>query len=388
MKVLYVLDSVEKYGAADSFIQMVDSLNKIYDVEPVIITNSEGRIYNWAVKKGYICISAGHHAFLHDFGSSIFSKCFHFFLYPIIYISYKRGNYVALRTLSESVNFCDIDLVHTNVNRNDLGALLSKKYKLPHVWHLREFPPGFHFNLKSFRKNYINFMNLHTNVFISISNSVRKAWTSIGLDESKTITIPDGIIDESTPINNHAEKDKFRIVMMGYICREKGQEQLLDAVSKLPEDLRTNVTVDIYGDGALYSIYLKRKIKRSNISKNVFFKGYVCDANKELYKYHCGAVCSKNEGLGRATIEYMNSGCAVVACDTGANTEIIENEKTGLIYEYRNADDLCKCLKRLMTDNELRIKLGINAQQYAVKNFNCGDYSGKIYDLYKNILNS
>ena len=32
-----------------------------------------------------------------------------------------------------------IDIIHTNVNRDDFGILLSQKYHKPHIQHIREF---------------------------------------------------------------------------------------------------------------------------------------------------------------------------------------------------------------------------------------------------------
>lgn len=63
--------------------------------------------------------------------------------------------------------------------------------------------------------------------------------------------------------------------------------------------------------------------------------------------------------------EYMAAGSAIVASASGQVEDVIQDDKTGLLYEPDDADGLCSALRRLSTDAALRDRIGAMARQTA-----------------------
>ena len=74
---------------------------------------------------------------------------------------------------------------------------------------------------------------------------------------------------------------------------------------------------------------------------------------------------STTETLGMAMIEALASGLPVVAARSGASHEVVDEGKTGLLYEPDSEEDLVSCVSRLSDDEGLRRKMGIKARAVA-----------------------
>ena len=57
--------------------------------------------------------------------------------------------------------------------------------------------------------------------------------------------------------------------------------------------------------------------------------------------------------------EAMSQGCACIACDyKGRQRDIIGNDTTGIICRTDEVDDIVNGLRRLMSDDKLRVSMG------------------------------
>ena len=77
---------------------------------------------------------------------------------------------------------------------------------------------------------------------------------------------------------------------------------------------------------------------------------------------------SDNEGMPVALIEAQLAGIPVVATDVGSNAEVIEDEVTGLVVE-KDVADLAHAVSRLISDGDLRERMGIAAMDRASAEF-------------------
>ena len=67
---------------------------------------------------------------------------------------------------------------------------------------------------------------------------------------------------------------------------------------------------------------------------------------------HIAVVASKSEAFGRVTIEAMLGGLVVVATDAGANSELIDNGKTGYLYPSGDYHKLYECIYKIQENRE------------------------------------
>ena len=389
MRILYIVDTYNVGGAVNSFIEMSSTIKKEYNIEPIVVVSKKGKISNYCDDTNIEYIVAGHRQFYVNAGSTIPRKIIRIIFRPAILFRYLYDNYKAIKIIENKLDFSSIDLIHTNTERNDIGAILSRKHNLPHIWHLRVYG-DIDYECFSLRKNMIDFMNKNTDKFVMISESVASYWKRKGLAESKIVTIYNGVDADKFKSSSHRFiSQKIRIVMVGFISPNKGQLELLKAVAMIPLNRRDSILVDIYGNGAKeYVEFLKLFCVRNKISKIVSFKGQSNKIERLLPDYDVGIICSKAEAFGRVTIEYMLSGLCVIASDTGANPELIKDGENGMLYEYGNPNDLSHKIMSVIENETLFQQLKNGGLENAKRRFTNYINAKNIYTLYLSMIDN
>ena len=386
MKVLFISAGDYKYGAPKSMFELMVTLKKKYGVEPVLLTKKKNGLNHKCDLLGienYAFWSRDIMA-----GSAYQNPIFNLMKHCVKYFLYLWGGITQKNIEKVGIDFESIDIIHTNLNRNDIGAWISQKHKIPHVWHLRETIAGYAIRL--YKPNTIDYMNKNAAFFIAISQVVYKAWIQMGLDKNKMCVVYNGLNTEEFTMRNRADRnstDKLKIVMTGHVQPTKGQDQLISALGRLTADEKRKLQVDIYGEAYPdYKKELTKNIHKMQLEDVVNFCGYCDHIPQKLAGYDIGIIASKEEAFGRVTVEYMLSGLLVIASDTGANTELIEDGKNGLIYPYKDIDGLTARLKLALEAPEMIDKLGKEARADATMKYSNARYVQDVYDLYREVL--
>ena len=84
-------------------------------------------------------------------------------------------------------------------------------------------------------------------------------------------------------------------------------------------------------------------------------------------------------------IESLACGLPIVSFETGGVPEIVENNKTGFVVEYKNGEMLTLALKKLLDDDDLRERMSENAVQ-ASKKFSSERMALDYIKLYEELL--
>ena len=84
-------------------------------------------------------------------------------------------------------------------------------------------------------------------------------------------------------------------------------------------------------------------------------------------------------------IESLTCGLPVVTFETGGVPEIVENNKTGFVVEYKNGEMLVNALEKLLDNNDLRDKMSEEAV-LASKKFSSERMALKYLKLYEELL--
>ena len=88
---------------------------------------------------------------------------------------------------------------------------------------------------------------------------------------------------------------------------------------------------------------------------------------------------SENESFGLSALEAMSCEVPVIGTNAGGLPEVVEHGHTGWLAEVGNVATMAEYGKQLLTDNDLRKKMGQNARQVALKKF----HQDKIIDMYE-----
>lgn len=272
-----------------------------------------------------------------------------------------------------------ISLVHSNTTVATIGAFIAHELRIPHVWHIREFLDK-DFNIHPFMGRYIlrHIIN-SADARICISKSIQRHWK---FKTESTVVIDNAIVDDEKPKIIYNKK-KFILFCAALITENKGAESAINGFinSGLPPLGYSLLMVGRCNKD--YQHYLVNLASSNGIaSKQIEFLGYQ-DCLSELFRESSAfLMCSKNEGLGRVTVEAMYFGCPVIANATGGTTEIINDKITGRLYT--NEAELATLLREVASSCPQKIIE--EAQEYAISHFSKSAFRPRIVSLYTSLI--
>jgi len=166
----------------------------------------------------------------------------------------------------------------------------------------------------------------------------------------------------------------FRILFVGRLVERKGVTHLIEAVRRLPSDVRPHLTV--IGDGPERAA-LDAQIARDGLRDRVTIRGRVSEA--ELRGAYATAdvlvlpsildARGDTEGLGVVLLEAMSYGVPVIGSNLGGITDIARDGETGLLVPPGDAVQLTAALQRLATDRDLAKRLGEAGRKHVATAF-------------------
>lgn len=376
------MNHVDQGGAALALYDLICEIKALYPEKyrMIVITGKHNQLNKNLSGIGIENYSAPFKNFL-----SSYRKPALFWRMAII-IRYWANKYRAVRRIESMVDFHNVNIIHSNLDRIDIGAYFSKKYGIPHLWHIRENGKG-DFKLMSVFHNPVRHILKYPSQFVTISKVVTRQWIKYGLPESQIHLVYDGVRTEYLKEIKREYSDKVRFVFLGGYSQSKGQHLFLEALALLSNVIGDKITVDFYGNGEDdYFQELAMFLDDNKLDKFVRLLQYDPEIYQKLGKYDVGVNCSANEGFGRITVEYMMAGLCPLVSDTGANCEIVENGKTGIVFEYNKKNDLVFKIKELLSNQNNIVNLGKSARDYALKNFSMEKHAKEIVGLYDSLL--
>lgn len=385
MKVLFITDPSTVGGATRSLVDVTSKL-KENNVDCTVCTGISNDLNEELSSLGIENYALGHKAAMVVLPKAQWKKPIK---YILDYIAYHISTYIAINKIRKLVDLSSVDIIHTNSARNDIGCYISKKYDIPHIIHLREFGQE-DFECVLLKRNYYEFLNRYSKQFIAISNAVKSSWIKKGIDRQKINVIYNGVSYENISISNHNEmKDSLKLhcIIAGGICEAKGQLDCVEAINLLPDNIRGNVFLDIVGWGdSEYIAKIKAKIHEYQLEDSIHFLGAKQSIHPILCNYQIGLMCSRSEGFGRVTAEYMFAGLGVIASNAGANPEIIHDEVNGLLYNLSSAEDLSKKIQKFYLNRDFLVKCSMQAMADANARYTIDNNVDGIIECYNKIM--
>lgn len=374
MKILYVSHYDELLGANRSLLQLIIEVRK-RGVQPMVLFSSRrnNSPFQKALDENSIPYT---HADFRMFKHPSMAKVVPSFLWSRI----------CNKTVSRYFQHEKIDLVHSNSSTIDIGKIIAKKIEAKHIWHLREFG-DLDYDLKTpFGKWFQKVIYHGDSNFIAISNKIASHFSKY-IDKDKLEVIYNGVYvpkKAKKPSPNGA----IRFCIVGYLTPNKGQLEAVKAVDKLVnERLVKNFHLSIIGGGVSdYAKEINDYILRNRLSSYITLTGQRNDVPELLQGMDVGIMASYNEAFGRVTIEYMMNGLAVIASDSGANTEIITSEEFGLVFHSADVDQLANKMEYFITHPDRCAEIANAGQKYALKRFSSKANSDSIFEYYQRIL--
>jgi colanic acid/amylovoran biosynthesis glycosyltransferase len=192
-------------------------------------------------------------------------------------------------------------------------------------------------------------------------------------------------------------KDRIKMLILASLVPQKGHLFLLKSLKKLLALGLKNWTLDIVGTGELKTT-IEVFIKENKLEKHVNMPGPMAYASAEMMKAYRDAdifihpsVIAENgdkEGIPGTIIEAMAAGLPVISTYHAGIPYIIAHEHSGLLVKEWDIDDLTDNIARLISDHNLRGRIAINGQRYAIEHLNLKTKELALENIYDKAIES
>jgi glycosyltransferase involved in cell wall biosynthesis len=188
------------------------------------------------------------------------------------------------------------------------------------------------------------------------------------VDAAKLAIVPNGVpLPAERPF---VDRRPVRLGIVGRIVEQKQHGVLLEACALLQQRLPDAFRLDIVGtrDGP-FAAELDSRITTLGLGEIVRWTGFLADRDKLYGALDVLVAPAIDEPFGLTVPEAGSYGLPVVAARSGAFPELIEEERTGLLFAPGDATGLAHALERLIGDAGLRRRLGAAARAHVGARF-------------------
>lgn len=154
------------------------------------------------------------------------------------------------------------------------------------------------------------------------------------------------------------EVNKF--VVCSHLRHSKGIQDLIQAVALLDERIKSQLQIDVYGEGP-YEKELLGMTKVNHLEGIIHFKGGSSQLNELLSNYRYLLQPTYMECFSLSILESLAANVPVITTTVGGNLEIIENNTNGFIFEPKDYLALAGILKNIVLGN-LKIERDVSIQ--------------------------
>ena len=305
-----------------------------------------------------------------------------------------RLDLTPVQPLRELIRREGIDIVHTHGVRANLVA--RKAARLEGIPVVTTVHSVLRFDYDSwlkaaFARLITRLTNHNSDHFIAISGAIRDEIESMGVSPAKISVIYNGLnvsrFTESRPAAELARElglaeGKKVVSMVARLHPVKGHRYFLEAARQVI-DAGMEAQFLIIGEGEQRR-KLEALVKQLGLQEQVRMPGYWGKVEDIYAVSDLLCVPSVMEGLGLVVLEAMYFGVPVVASNTGGIPEIITEGKNGLLVEPRDADQLARAIKRILTEPGLAESLVAEGHQ-TVEDFSQERMARQVEKIYETL---
>jgi glycosyltransferase involved in cell wall biosynthesis len=141
----------------------------------------------------------------------------------------------------------------------------------------------------------------------------------------------------------------------------------------------------IIGGDAGQEKKIQKLVHQYELQEFVLFTGFQEEIDKKIFELDALICTSKMEGLGTSVLDAFAAKVPVVSTEAGGLPEIAIHETTALTSEIENPEALLNNLKRLISNEKLKIQL-IDQAHLFVQDFQIKKVKRQVFELYESVL--
>jgi glycosyltransferase involved in cell wall biosynthesis len=298
--------------------------------------------------------------------------------------------------LRREIRACGPDVLHTNsLKMHILGAWAAPRPTAV-VWHLHDYIGGRRMTTRLLRWNagrcaaiVANSASVAEDARIALHNRVPIVPVLNAVDLQRFSAAGRRLDLDALAGLPPAAPDTVRVGLIATFGRWKGHTTFLDAIARLPRDLR--VRAYIVG-GALYHTQgsqhtledLRRYAQGIGVGDRVGFTGFVAKPEEAIRALDIVVHASTApEPFGLIIAEAMACGRPVIASDAGGAREIFTSGLEALSHAPGSADSLAERIAELARDGDRRATMGRAGRQTAERRFDRARLAADLFPVYQ-----
>ena len=266
-----------------------------------------------------------------------------------------------------------------------LGRMLGVKTLL-HI-HGAEFDRFYERSSPLFRGLIRRLININSAAIV-LSEQWRRFFLGIGVRSDKLVVLPNAVFLPEAQGN--AARDAGQPVTVLYLsrlCARKGIFELIDALGQQPEAMRCARVVLV---GPCEDDWQKVAdlVSQRGLTDKVTMPGSKVGAEKDAAYASADlyVLPSHAEGMPIGLLEAMSFGLACVTTPVGGIPEVITDGQNGLLVPAADARALGEAIGRLVTNAELRTRLGAAARATVEQQFSWQAREGQLREIYHRLI--
>jgi glycosyltransferase involved in cell wall biosynthesis len=213
--------------------------------------------------------------------------------------------------------------------------------------------------------------------------------SNFGIPKNKLVLVYNGvdtlIFRSGEKFRPHGIDDAPLVIGSIAALREEKQLHLLIEAFAAARGVRPGVKLLIVGGG-----YDEQRLRRTaadlNVEDGIVWIPAQTNVAEWMRAIDIFVLPSRSESFPNGLLEAMASGCCPVGSRVGGIPELIEDGKSGLVFPSGNAVALADCLRSLLTDDALRLRLAQAAYERAHSLFTLEKFVANTSRLYTTLL--
>jgi len=310
---------------------------------------------------------------------------------PVFKLPHRKFEIKSFLALLKWTKVNDIMVVHSHGRGAGVYArllkLFNKRLKVVHNFH------GIHIEKKGLALIVARLLGVLTNKFVLVSRSEQQIAVKYGLaSASKCVLIENGIQIEN---GKQIEKEELPVsefffgslppdsFIIGMLSRFDIIKNIPYAIRSLSDYLKSHddVFLVIGGDGEARR-EIELAVSELNLQNKVILLGFINNVKHFFSLIDVYLNTSLGEAFGFSTVEAMKFGVPVVASNVYGNSDVIEDNNTGLLFPLGKPVLLEEKINILKDDKKAYDRLAKGAYGSVKKRFNLKRTIEKTRELY------
>ena len=313
----------------------------------------------------------------------------------------------AISGLAEFIQGLGIELIYGNTLQTFYAIAAAEYLGIPSIWNVREsepwqtyfnnfgveiaaralecfkFPYRIVFVADATRDRYLP-LNSHHN-FTVIHNGLNLQ----RLDLARLDKADQNWTREKARKSLNIADEEIALLLLGTVCERKGQQDLVLALEKIPEELFCKLKVFIVGDRpSPYSDKLKEIV--ANLPHNLQTRVKIIPETPDTARYYnCADIfvfTSRLESFPRVILEAMAYDLPIITTPVFGVKEQVQTGINAIVYEPGKVIELADAILSLVKDKDMRERLAKNSRHVlnCLNNFEdmVGSYSRIFQEAY------